>query len=199
MPMKKEKKEQKVCVNLGCGDHIIPSTKVEKWYNVDRFLVTDSPDFLEGDARAIPLETGTVDYLICDQVLEHLSMKEVPIVLYEIKRVLKKGGRAVIIVPDFKNAAEQWLKYDHNAGYNPQIFHYLSEVIYGNQNHEGEYHRTPFSAGSLNFSCTMVGLYPKGITFYPEGGPIPKYYGVRAYSSNAILRNAQLVADIIKI
>ena len=124
-------------------------------------------------------------------------MKDIPPVLHEIRRVLKQGGKGVIVVPDFRDAAEQWLRLDHNVGYNPYSYNYLSEVIYGNQNHEGEYHKTPFSAGFLNYSLNMVGLYPKAIIFYPANGPLPKYPGIR-YSDKAMLRNAQLVAEFIK-
>ena len=108
--MSKKKRVRKpayrpVNVNLGCGTHLIPD-----WVNIDNSIGFDSPYFLAGDAREIPLLSDTVDYLLCDNVLEHIPMSDIPVVLFEIRRVLKKGGRAIIIVPDFKNAVESWLK-----------------------------------------------------------------------------------------
>lgn len=193
---KKTKKLRKVTpkvnVNLGCGSHIIPG-----WINIDDYVLADK-DFLRGDAREIPLESNSVDYLLCDNVLEHIAMMDVPMVLYEIRRVLKRGGRAVIIVPDFRSAVNQWLAIEHDRNFNPIIYQYLSEVIYGNQNHEGEFHRVAMSPGFLHYNLSMVGLKNHELVMYKEFAPIPEYPGVRDSGKNAKCRNAQLVADITK-
>lgn len=185
------KKQKEVNVNLGCGTHI-----VEGWVNIDNYIGADTPYFLQGDCREIPLENNSVDYLLCDNVLEHLPMCDVIPVIHEIKRVLKKGGRAVLIVPDFKNAVESWLKIDWDQAFNPIFFTYLSEPIYGNQAHEGEYHKTPFTAGFFAYILKVAGFKDVKIIFHPQFGDSPNYPGVR--SPHANLRTAEIVADIIK-
>lgn len=182
-------------VNLGCGSHI---EKGKEWLNIDNFYLPEVKNFLKGDAKEIPLESNSVDYLICDQMLEHIPMADVPIVLYEIRRVLKKGGRAVIIVPDFEDAVKAWLDAGHNSAFDPAKYKYFSEVVYGNQLHEGEFHKTPMCAGYLFFMLNMVGLKKHQIIFAPRNGLIPEYEGMRPYSKTAVLRNAQLIADITK-
>jgi predicted SAM-dependent methyltransferase len=182
-----------VFVNAGCGSNI-----VKGWINFDNYYLPDEKDFIKGDVREMPLESNSVDYILLDQVLEHMSMSDVPVVLYEIRRVLKKGGKCVIMVPDFEDAVKDWLAHDHNGAFNPQVYHYYSEVIYGNQLHEGEFHRTPMCAGYLHFLCNMVGLPKHTLTFHPKNGKIPDYPGVRPYRPDAILRNAQLICEIIK-
>jgi SAM-dependent methyltransferase len=180
-----------VNVNLGCGIKVVPG-----WINIDNFYFPESKDFIQGDVRAIPLESGTVDYLLCDNVLEHIEMADIPVVLHEIRRVLKVGGRAVIIVPDFRDALNQWAKYDHDKNFNAHIYKYVSEVIYGNQIHDGEFHKTPMSPGFLNYSLLMCGFKKFRMIFHPIFGDAPDYPGCA--SAGQKLRQAEIVADIIK-
>jgi predicted SAM-dependent methyltransferase len=195
-----KKKTKKVNVNLGCGTNLIKG-----WVNIDTHVpqhnsAADLEYFVKGDVMQIPLESNSVYYLICDQVLEHVPMADVPTVLYEIRRVLKKGGRAVICVPDFKGAVEQWLSFDHDRFFNPLTFKYLSEVIYGSQEHEGQFHRSPMTAGFLHYALNMVGLTKHELVMYVAGAPVPTYPGmVPPASSEVRCRNAQLIADIKKI
>lgn len=195
----KKKIEKKLMVNLGCGSNVIPSNDKEDWVNIDNFINADptAKNFLQADILDIPLADETVDYILCDQVLEHIRMSDVPIVLYEIRRILKKGGKGVIIVPDFRSAAQDWMDYNWNTCFQAIEYQYLSEVIYGNQNHDGEFHKTPFTGGYLHYVLGMVGLRNHQLSFHPKGAPIPKTSGVN-YLPNAVLRNAQLVAEIIK-
>lgn len=190
MPVKK-----KLNVNLGCGSHIMEG---KDWLNVDNFHCPEVNNFLKADARKLPLGSESVDYIICDQVLEHIPMADVPVVLYEIRRVLKVGGRCVIIVPDFEDAVKSWLEARLNLSFDPAKYKWFSEVIYGNQLHEGEFHKTPMCAGYLFFMLNMVGLTKHELSFWPKDGLIPSFTGMRPYKEGATLRNAQLVAHITK-
>ena len=189
------KKTKKVNVNLGCGSHIIPG-----WINIDDYFIPgEQKDFVRANLlETFPLASGSVDYMIMDQVLEHIPAKDIPGVLFECKRVLKVGAKMVIIVPDFRGAAEQWLVHDHDQGFDPLTHKWFSEVIYGNQLHDGEYHKTAMSAGYLNYVLNLVGLTQKELIMYPAFTPIPKYEGMRPYADNAKCRNAQLVAVVTK-
>lgn len=185
---------KKVNVNLGCGTNI-----VKGWVNIDIVRPSNADkDFREGDALNIPMKDASVDYMVLDQVLEHLAMADIVPALYEIRRVLKKGGRCVIVVPDFEGAVKQWLEANLNESYDPMKYKWFSDVIYGNQMHEGEFHKTAMSPRFLHESLAMVGLTKNTITFWPAFGPIPDFPGMRPYSPEARCRNAQLVADIIK-
>lgn len=187
-----------ISVNLGCGANVVKSTDEVKWYNIDGADFPENPDFLKGDARNIPLESNSVDYLLCDQMLEHLPMADVLVVLYEIRRVLKVGGKAVIMVPDFEDAARAWLAFDHNAAFNPMMYRWLSDPLYGNQLHEGEYHKTPMCAGFLHYNLNIAGLTDHNISFWPRNGVIPDFPGMNVYEKGATLRNAQLLIETTK-
>ena len=186
--------KKKINVNLGSGNNI-----VKGWINIDVVRPDNADkDFRIGDALNIPLESGTVDYILLDQVLEHMAMADVVPVLYEIRRVLKKGGRCVIIVPDFEDAVQSWLKYNTGGSFNPLTYQYFSEVVYGNQLHEGEFHKTPMSPMFLNYALNTAGLVKKQLVMFPTDSPVPQFPGVRPSPPGARCRNAQLVCDIIK-
>jgi ubiquinone/menaquinone biosynthesis C-methylase UbiE len=54
--------------------------------------------FKVADARNLPFEDESFDYVICVAVLHHLKKSECEKALSEIKRVLKTGGRALLTV-----------------------------------------------------------------------------------------------------
>lgn len=191
-------KRKKVLVNLGCGSNLVVG-----FTNVDNFYIPNGElpkgaYYVKADIVDLPFEKESVDYIIADQVLEHFAMKDVPKALHEMRRVLKKGGKAVIIVPDFRSAVEDWLGADTPGYYNPNIFHYYSEVIYGNQEHDGEYHKCPMTPAFLNYTLKMVGLGNNNMTMYTKDAQIPAFPGVRPSPPNARLRNAQIVVEITK-
>jgi SAM-dependent methyltransferase len=64
---------------------------------------------LRGRLQALPIENGTFDGLVCEQVLEHFDDDALAAALDELRRVLRPGGFAVIGTPIFM-AAELWLK-----------------------------------------------------------------------------------------
>ncbi len=68
-------------------------------------------EFYEGDAGKLPVEDHSLDAVSCTQVL--LYVENVSLVLTEIKRVLKPGGRVLIVETDWRgvilNSADDFL------------------------------------------------------------------------------------------
>lgn len=54
----------------------------------------DNVRLLEGEALALPVESGTFDRAVCVQVLEYVA--DVDAALAELRRALRPGGRAVV-------------------------------------------------------------------------------------------------------
>ena len=54
----------------------------------------DNVGLLEGEATALPVESGTFDGAVCVQVLEYVA--DVDVALAELHRALRPGGRAVV-------------------------------------------------------------------------------------------------------
>lgn len=71
--------------------------------------------YVVADARKrIPYAEGTVDFVLCSHMLEHLTRPDALRVMAEIKRVLKPGYCAVLFVPDLKVACQAYLEHDED-------------------------------------------------------------------------------------
>ena len=127
-------------LNLGCGKF-----PLEGWTNVDSDL--DSPadvwcDFRTADFRDL-------DEVRMSHVLEHLSWRETGDTLRRIKTWMIPGGKLTIEVPDMDlilalgTGHPLWFKY-----------------IYGDQTHEGEFHRAGFTEGLLRTHLLSAAFYP---------------------------------------
>jgi SAM-dependent methyltransferase len=114
--------KQKVIVDLGCGyGEFINIIKGAKKIAVD--LNPDARQFLEPGiefclSRADDIDVlagGVADVVFASNVLEHLKTKEeCDAVFAEVKRILKPGGRFVIMGPNIRYlAGEYWDFYDH--------------------------------------------------------------------------------------
>lgn len=66
----------------------------------------DNVTFVKGELESIPLPAGTVDGVVVSLVLHHAARPAEAV--KEIARVLKPGGRAVLV--DFLPHREEWLK-----------------------------------------------------------------------------------------
>lgn len=68
--------------------------------NISRYKVQfNLPNItlIHGSAEEIPIKNNSVDYIVANAILEHLPNEAESI--FEWKRVLKKGGRIIIVVP----------------------------------------------------------------------------------------------------
>lgn len=68
------------------------------------------PDVL-ADARALPFRTGSIDTVLCFDMLEHVHEEQA--VLAEIKRILTPAGRLILSVP---NSETPWRARLRRAG-----------------------------------------------------------------------------------
>jgi len=104
-------------LNLGCG------SKVEDGaINVDKYYADGIDVVHDLDVMPYPFESESFDEVILDNVLEHL---EKPIdVMNEVYRVLKKGGKAKVIVPYFRSL---WAYIDptHKNWFTVHSFDYI--------------------------------------------------------------------------
>jgi len=78
-------------LNVGSGPHILRDDVI----NLDAFRYPGVS--IVSPAQAIPLASGSIDAIVCDNLLEHVP--EPKAVLREMQRVLKPGGVAFIGTP----------------------------------------------------------------------------------------------------
>ncbi len=99
------------------------------------------------DIRHLTYADHTVDEVLASHVLEHLAFRDVDVVIKEIHRVLKPEGRVVIDVPDLEALAMMWLDLPEEQRWGPQSTAFTG--IFGLQDHEGNFHKTGFTAAQL--------------------------------------------------
>jgi predicted SAM-dependent methyltransferase len=115
------------------------------------FLGVDA--FTDAEVQAfmwnLPYKDGTVDTIFSSNALEHVSKFDVVPTLREWKRVLKIGGKLEIIVPDLEWSCAWWLKHQQTD--------WSMDIIFGNQRHEGEFHKTGFTVDIMHQYLVVCG------------------------------------------
>jgi len=114
--------------NIGCGTMYLPGAT-----NVDnRQLETYTEKIVRADiicdACAMPIASGTYDTVICSHVMEH--QENLGRFLGEMHRVLKVGGRLIIIVPNLQYMGERAYFRDptHILGCTPRTMNFLAHL-----------------------------------------------------------------------
>jgi len=84
-------------LNIGAGTDIRP--KAEGWTNCD---IRDLPGIdVVCDARHLPFEDDYADYLLAQDIVEHIPQSEIEFTLREWFRVLKPGGAIELRTPNW--------------------------------------------------------------------------------------------------
>lgn len=115
-------------LNFGCG-----SDYREGWINVD---VTDEekwsggrrPDILiRSTDDKLPIPDNSLDYILADNVVEHVERARVHGLLMEFHRILAPGGTLEIWVPHFTGIGVKYL--EHVRGYGVNSFWYFARYF----------------------------------------------------------------------
>jgi protein O-GlcNAc transferase len=162
--------ETKLLLHVGC-EHANPE-KIPKefrgpqWREL-RFDIDPDvrPDIVGTIADMSAVPSGSVDAVWSSHNLEHVYAHEVPIVLREFLRVLRRGGRALILLPDLQKVADaisagnlEGAFYTAEAGPVAAldvVYGYGSAIARGN---EFMAHRTGFTAKTLERKLRDAGF-----------------------------------------
>ena len=108
-------------LNLGCG------YKIKKgWVNVDTAPFKGVNKYYNLDIVPYPFKNNSVDIILMSAVLEHLQ-KPV-LILEELNRILKVGGKLIIEVPHFTCAASYAPVHFHLFNYH--WFDFFVETVF---------------------------------------------------------------------
>ncbi len=93
------------CLDVGAGHY----NRYGKLFNVQKMIRMDVAHAdtvdLVGSVDKIPLEANSVDSIVCTQVFEHIRYPDLG--AQEMARVLKKGGYALVTVPQMNELHEE--------------------------------------------------------------------------------------------
>ncbi|MGV0984984.1 MAG: class I SAM-dependent methyltransferase [Limnohabitans sp.] len=114
---------------------------------VDKYVGTAA---VQADATVLPFPPDSVEEVYCSHTLEHLSYADAPKALAEMMRVLEPGGRATVVVPNMDFVAAVWLHGGDRS--------YAKQIVFGSQEHEGEFHRNGWRAADLRADMEAAGF-----------------------------------------
>jgi SAM-dependent methyltransferase len=138
-------------LDIGSG-----SGRYEDYRTVDQYVSADVMCLM----WLLPYENDTVDAIWCSHALEHVSRVNAPKALKEFYRVLKSRASATITVPDFDWVARQWLGGSDSRMPLVRVKDptWTEQMTFGNQVHEGEYHKSAWTLGKLHLALVDVGF-----------------------------------------
>jgi len=120
---------QPLYLDVGAGKY----SQLEGWTAVDLYTEAD----INAPMWEIPLPDGSVKGIMSQNALEHVQKDRVVPTLREWARLLEKGGRLELMVPDLEWACHWFIARPTNG--------WDMDIIYGNQQHMGEFHLTGFT------------------------------------------------------
>ena len=129
-------------LDIGCGNQ-----KAEGYIGIDPFI--------EGaDCKAqmweLPYQDNEVEGIYSSHALEHAPMGKVQPTLKEWFRVLKPGGTLLLQVPNMDYVARYWLTGPDRT--------WAEAMAFGNQEHEGEFHKCGFTPMGLQGDLQQCGF-----------------------------------------
>jgi SAM-dependent methyltransferase len=152
--------------------------------------------YVYGDIHNLPFEDNVADYAEMYTVIEHIPFKEVVDVLKEIRRVMKKGAKLVIVTDDFDGIALDWIKM-RMMPFNLERYQDVMETVYGSQRYPGDEHKSPMTYDFLNWALVTAGFKKGEFIKYSKGTPIPKI-GTEKARKDMVFRNDMLIAEVVK-
>jgi len=144
------RESKRLKLDMGAGAY----PRAEDFVTVDQFYPDADIKALMWD---VPLPDGSVDEIWSSHALEHVAMGQVSATLLEWFRLLAPGARCIVQVPNFDYAARYWLNGPDRA--------WAEHLIFGLQSHEGEFHKSAFTAGSLKADLEGAGFHVERVEY----------------------------------
>lgn len=188
-------------LNLGCGPRALNGfVNVDKYYTEEELKEINPQvkrgDFLQADILKLPLPDSSVKYIETIDMIEHLKMQSVVPALKEWFRVLEPEGELMVLTIDFTGLAKHWIKNIGERDFNLQKYVEWSEVIYGTQADDGQYHKTPFTKEFMELCLRLAGFTKYEVRIVPRGQKAPPEY--RDMQEGTVVRSDMLVAHAWK-
>lgn len=145
--------EGEVALDLGCD-----RTKTPSSFGLDKVLIHGSVDVVGDIEGSLPFHDSSVGVIYLYDVLEHVC--DVFVVMKEVHRVLRPGGRALISLPHYSHT-RTYGDPTHRHFFSLRTIEYLSGTVYNH--YSGVHFRvTQASLGQPSRSVLrrLVHLYP---------------------------------------
>lgn len=109
-----------VVIDIGCGYcEFINEVKAKKKYGLDvnkdiRKHADKNVELIFAYSTKIPLKKNEVTKVFISNFFEHITKEQTEKTLIEVKRILKKGGKVIVLQPNIRFLAKDyWQIFDH--------------------------------------------------------------------------------------
>ncbi|MEN9202537.1 MAG: methyltransferase domain-containing protein [Thermostichus sp. DG02_3_bins_51] len=111
-------------------------------------------DYVANAIQLSMFEDESIDQIYASHVVEHFGAAEVRVALADWYRVLKKGGKLFVAVPDLKVLAKLLTKEDLSY----EDLAMITSMIYGGQVDEYDFHKMGYTIETLTQLLREVGF-----------------------------------------
>lgn len=132
-------------LHLGCGSINHPS-----FINIDG-IPAPHIHYVGRIDKLTYIKDNSVDLIYACHCLEHFSHRQIPLILIEWYRIIKKGGILRISVPDFDLLVDLYLATGRDLSA-------VLESVTGGQDHKYNYHLTIFNEAFLRSIARHAGF-----------------------------------------
>lgn len=122
-------------------------------------------DFTADFNEPLPVNSDEWDGVYSHFLLEHVSYRKIPQFLAEVFRILKPGGKAVIVTANTE-AQVKWAEANPQGWDGRTFFDSVSGLLYGDQDYPENSHRCYFSPKILEELFAQAGFSPVKTTPY---------------------------------
>lgn len=193
-----EPDKQDIKLNIGCGGRPLNGyinidfddlETLKRRYPQRQF--SEDLKVYNYDIFNLPYPDESVAEVRADALIEHLSFLEEPKFFYEVKRILRPGGTFQLMTTNFEKIVKLWLaaeddwkefyrtddeaiaqqhwfgQYSYSA---KNRWGYLSAMIFGSQNGEGQYHRNCYTIPKIRAILKHLNFKELELTEYLHRG-----------------------------
>lgn len=209
----KKGSKKKIQLNVGCGIHLLKDfinidnsfdlKDLEKGIKTKKGVfmhaeIDKGAKFVRAQVWDLPFKDNSVDYIEGISMIEHIPLAKMFTTFNEFKRVLKPGGKLVLMTIDFADVAKLYLEELDKKDFNADRFRDIAQMIYGNQVSEGEYHRTPYSQWIFAKISSEVGFKKVNVTYYPRYCMMDPKVKTMKWRQDASFTSANIKGEFIK-
>jgi predicted SAM-dependent methyltransferase len=184
-------------INLGSGVRLFPGYTNVDLLDEKHVKHAKGSKYVQADIRDLPFKDNTVDQAEMYSVIEHFPFRDVVDVLKEVYRVLKPEGKLIIKTDDFDGLAMDWIRMRMEP-VNMEKYQNVMETVYGNQQHEGEFHKVCMTTDFLNWALVKAGFKKGTMTKLPKHSPCRRVGGMFPIKKDRVYRNDQILVEAEK-
>ena len=133
-------------LHIGCGKKYLPGylhVDIQKFDHIDVICSIDDIDKF--------FDEESIDEIYCCHILEHINRHNILNIISKLNKILVKGGKLRLSVPDFEAMCEIYMKDKNNLLK-------MYGLLYGGQKNDYDYHYITFDFDLMSNILEKIGF-----------------------------------------